>query len=332
LKFLDEIVSTPDDKQAIIEFIGYMLFKMYVYEIIMLLVGEGANGKSILFSVIKDFLGSENITSVTPQQLEKRPFASANLHGKLACIAGDIPSQPLQHTSWLKKLTGGDVVHAEHKNQDPFDFLNHAKLIFSANQVPESWDSSTAFYRRFRIIDFPNQFTPEDKNYLPRDQLLEKLTSEKEKSGILNIALEGLKRLRSQGQLTGESTITKKRLDYIKRSDPAHYFFERFIEHDVQAPYFPKSYLYDFYVKFCHSINKVPIADQTFGKKMKRLVPYVGESRPHEGDKRVTVWTGLSFDQIEFDKEMAGHSGHSGQGFSLTPNQRKNGQELLIDE
>jgi len=318
LKFLDNVTSSSDDREAIIEFIGYCLYKIYVYEIIILLVGEGANGKSILLSVIKSFLDSKNVTSVSPQQLERSRFASAQLHGKLACISGDIPSQPLQYTGHIKTITGGDLISAEHKNQAPFDFVNHAKLIFSANQVPESWDSSKAFFRRFRIIDFPNQFSPADENFIPRDLLLQQLLSETEKSGILNLALEGLKRLRTQGHLTGEKSIDEKRNDYIRRSDPAQYFFERFLIHDPQAEPIKKSILYDIYVKYCHHLGTIPIADSTFGKKIKRLVPYAGESKPREGDQRITVWTGIGIDYIAYDKEV--NPGHSGQGgHSISP-------------
>ena len=332
LKFLDEVVATPDDKEAIIEIIGYTLFKVYVYEIIALFVGEGANGKSILLSVIKQFVGSENVSSVTPQQLERSRFSSAQLFGKLACVAGDIPSEPLKYTGILKMLTGGDLIHAEHKNRDPFDFLNHAKLIFSANQVPESWDLSTAFYRRFRIIDFPNEFTPNDKNFIPRDQLLELLTSEKERSGILNIALKGLKRLRSQGQLTGEKTIYEKTMDFIQRSDSALYFFKRFITRNHLAADMPKAWFYSLYAKFCDAIDKTPVADSTFAKKIKRYVPYIGESRPRGGDQRVTVWTGFDFNQDEYDKEIGGQGGQGGQGSPAIELVKNEGQELLIDE
>jgi len=316
LKFLDNVTSSSDDKEAIIEFIGYCLFKVYVYEIIVLLVGEGANGKSILLSVIKSFLDSKNITSVSPQQLEKSTFASAQLHGKLACIAGDIPALPLKYTGYIKMVTGGDSINAEHKNQGAFDFVNYAKLIFSANQVPESWDASDAFFRRFRIIEFPNQFTPTDKNFIPRDTLLNSILSEEEKSGILNLAIEGLKKLRNQSQLTGEKSIKDKRIDYVFRSDPAQYFFDKFLEHDVNAPNIPKSVLYDSYVKFCHSIDKIPIADSTLAKKLKRLVSYAGESRTHDNDKRVTVWTGIGFDFALFEAEITGQGGQGSQGYS----------------
>lgn len=331
-KFLGQVTRSENDRLAIGEFIGYCLYKTYTFEIIMLLVGEGANGKSILLSVIKSFLGSKNVSSVTPQQLERSRFASSQLHGRLACIAGDIPSQPLKYTGLLKMLTGGDLIHAEYKNRDPFDFVNHAKLIFSANQVPESWDSSIAFYRRFRIIEFPNSFSPEDKNFIPRDVLLARLLSEKEKSGILNLALNGLRRLREQGQLSGESTMQEKRLDYIYRSDPVHYFFEKYVSHDPGAAVIAKSVLYDIYIKFCHMEGKIPISDSYFAKKVKQLAPYVGESRLREGDQRIAVWTGLGLNYEAYDKDITlGRGGRGGRGKKTIPANPAEQEELSTE-
>lgn len=303
-EFLKQVIPIEEDRRAVVEFFGYCLLKEYIYEIIMLLVGEGANGKTILLSVLKRFLGPENVTAVTPQQLDKSRFAAAQLHGKLADVAGDIPAQPLSNTGTIKMLSGGDLVYAEHKHRDPFNFLNYAKLIFSANQVPESWDTTTAFYRRFRIVEFPNQFAPQDPGYIPRDKLINQLTTESELSGILNLALEGLKRLRNQGCLSGEPTQEDRRMDYIRRSNVAHYFFERFMSHDVEAPQIAKRDLYNLYVRFSHALNKQPDSEEYFGRKLRRLVPYASDSRPREGDQRITVWNGIAFDYNRFYEEL----------------------------
>jgi Family of unknown function (DUF5906) len=49
----------------------------------------------------------------------------------------------------------GDSIRAQNKFKDPFSFRNYAKLIFSANKIPESDDdSSYAYYRRWLIIEF----------------------------------------------------------------------------------------------------------------------------------------------------------------------------------
>lgn len=66
--------------------------------------------------------------------------------------------EALKNTGILKKLTGGDSIPAEKKFRPPFQFVNHAKLLFSANEIPMTEDETDAFYSRLIIINFPNQF------------------------------------------------------------------------------------------------------------------------------------------------------------------------------
>lgn len=314
-KFLDDVLGSKDDILAIEEFLGYMLYKSNVYEIVVLLNGSGSNGKTVLLDVIKRFLGQENITGVTPQRLEKSNFAAAQLHGKLANICADIPSQALRHTGLLKMITSTDLIYAEHKNRDPFDFENYAKLIFSCNTVPESYDDSDAFYRRWKIIDLPNTFTPDSEGYVPKDVLMEKLVNEAELSGILNLALEGLQRLRENHQLTGTSALKVRKADYLLRSDPAHFFFVTYLCQDSHAPPIEKGVLFDIYVNWCHAKGKTPISDQWFAKKLKRLVPYAAEQRPRAGDRKRN-WIGIRLDWEAIDKECpAGPGGPTGPPF-----------------
>ena len=308
LKFLDQVLSNQTDKDAIIEMFGYCLQKNYTYEIAVLLVGEGANGKSVLLEVLRRFLGPENVTSVTPQNLTKSRFASSYLCHKLANIQPDIPARPIEDAGTLKTLTGSDLTHAEVKYGGHSDFLNHAKLIFAGNAVPPSWDMSKAYCRRWRIIDFLNTFSPQDPNYVPRDILLARLTSSEELSGILNLALKGLLRLSQQHQLSGTPSMKDQQLDYMKRSDPARYFLEAYIYQDTEGPPIPKAVLYDLYIKMCRFMGKVPIKRETFGGKVKMFVSYAEDKRPRERDEtsdreRVYAWYGIGFNQERYDKE-----------------------------
>ena len=324
-KFLGDVLGHKDDILAIEEFLGYMLYKSNTYEIVVLLNGSGSNGKTVLLDVVKLFLGHENITSIPPQRFETSNFAAAQLQGKLANVCADIPSQMLRYTGLLKMITSTDLIYAEHKNRDPFTFENYAKLIFSCNTVPASYDDSDAFYRRWKIIDLPNTFTPDDEGYVPKDVLMQRLTSEPEISGILNLALEGLKRLRENHQLTGTSSLKDRKADYLLRSDPAHYFFVTYLCQDSQAPEIEKGVLFDIYVNWCHARDKTPISDQWFAKKLKRLVPYAAEQRSYAGDRKRS-WIGVRLDWEAIDRECTktgikmSEPGQSGQStLPLTP-------------
>jgi len=313
-RFLEQVIPDETDRKAIIEFFGYCLFKSYIYAIVVLLVGSGANGKSILLSILRSFLGADNVTAVTPQQMYSSQFASSRLYHKLANIAGDIPASAIKDTGTLKLLSGEDMVTAQQKYREPFEFNNYAKLIFAANQTPETLDSSNAFHRRFHIIDLPNTFNPTDPGYIPGDKLKASLTTPEELSGMLNEAIDGLKRLMQQGDLSGTTTVEDRKLDYINRSDPAHYFLMRFVKEDADNPCpIPRDTLYKLYTDFCHSTGRVPKANTVFGKKVKQFVPFVDERKTRDpdssSDKQEWRYYGVRFDQAAYDKETA----HSGQ-------------------
>jgi putative DNA primase/helicase len=64
----------------------------------------------------------------------------------------------LTSTNLLKRLVGGDLIGFEKKGKDPFDDYNYAKIMINSNSMPMSQDESDGFYRRWLIIDFPNEF------------------------------------------------------------------------------------------------------------------------------------------------------------------------------
>jgi phage/plasmid-associated DNA primase len=116
-------------------------------------------------------------------------FAVAELYGKLANIDADMSTEALRNTGILKKLTGGGPIPAERKFKPPFRFVNYAKLLFSANEIPQTPDETDAFFARLIIINFPKQFI-EGANADP--YLFEKISTDKELSGFLYILLKRL--------------------------------------------------------------------------------------------------------------------------------------------
>jgi hypothetical protein len=123
-------------------------------------------------------------------------------------------------------------------------------------------------------------------------------------SGVLNLALEGLQRLRTNHQLTGTAPLKDRKADYLLRSDPAHYFFITYLSQDSHAMPIEKGMMFDIFTKWCHARDKTPISDQWFARKLKRLVPYAGEQRPRDGDRKRS-WTGIDLDWEAIDKETS---------------------------
>jgi putative DNA primase/helicase len=194
IKFLRDVLKQKDIG-TIIRLIGYFLLPTYEYDIVVMLFGKGANGKSTLLRLIAAFVGAINCSHRSLQQIDTDRFAVASLFGKLANLFADLKSTRVSETGYFKMLSGGDPVPGEFKFKDAFYFTNKAKLWFSANEIPESDDKSDAYYRRWRIFHFDKQFLKGKED----TQLIKTLTSPEELSGLLNMALTGLSRLQRDG-------------------------------------------------------------------------------------------------------------------------------------
>lgn len=186
----------PDDIERVWEIIGYLMMAGNPLQRAIMLVGNGGNGKGVLLEVIKALLGDENCTSVPLHDFSENRFVTAELFGKLANICGDIDATYVENTSRIKEITGEDTVMGERKGQDPFHFRPWCKMVFSANDIPGSSDSSRGWTRRFELVNFPNTPAIADR------ALKQRLTTPASLSGIALKAILALRRLMARGDFT----------------------------------------------------------------------------------------------------------------------------------
>lgn len=287
-KFLNEVI--PADVTTFQEWVGYHLIKDYRWAKILILVGDGENGKSKLLLLLVAFLGNSNTASVELIELITNRFKKAELYGKLGNIAPDLGAEELKYTGRLKSLTGDDYIEAAKKHQHPFRFRNHAKLSFSTNKLPRSPDRSRAWFRRPLIMKCPNVFVGENCD----SNILRKITTPKELSGMLNWALEGRHRLLEQGDFTRSETAEQIQELYEELEDDITAFFNHCVDTEDTKGIVPKDDLHKLYYQFCKMRGFAPVLKQTFSKKIISSVANLGEGRRKIGDKRVPCWTGIS--------------------------------------
>ena len=78
------------------------------------------------------------------------------------------------------------------------------------------------------------------------------MTTPSELSGLLNLALAGLKRLRENGDYTGAKSIEETRQLYIKSSDSCKAFVEEKLEEsDAPTDYITTDTAYQLYIVYC---------------------------------------------------------------------------------
>jgi hypothetical protein len=129
---------------------------------------------------------------------------------------GETNFSEMNKTSVLKKLSGGDLIGFEYKNKDPFEEVNYAKIIIATNNLPATNDKTVGFYRRWMIIDFPNQFSEK------KDILAE--IPEEEYSALAVKCSMILKDLLDSRTFTNEGSIDERMKKYEDHSNPLENF------------------------------------------------------------------------------------------------------------
>ncbi|SEK70765.1 DNA primase family protein [Haloferax larsenii] len=315
-EFTNDITRRDADAKTLNELLGNALLDDYRYEYVLFLFGDGANGKSTWLSAVRALLGDENTSSETLQRLAENRFSSARLVGKMANIAEDLPQRKINDMGTIKDLSGGGMVPAERKNQDPFDFANRAKLMFAANSPPVLGERTWAVKRRlapiylpYRFVDNPDDDDPHEK---PREYGLEdQLTSAEELSGILNRALDGLDRLRANGDISLPES-PDERLDlYERHSDHIKAFrVDCLTNTDESTDEIPKDRIYNAYTRYCEVNGEEPTANTVFWKQLRRTTLDVETYRPRGGGgKRPTMlqrvaWKEMAEEYLPADCEV----------------------------
>lgn len=183
---------------------AHALHRGYPTQSAFLLWGDTATGKSTTLRVLEHLIGQENVAAQSVRQLKNGNHALANLYGKQANVIAESPSPQEMRQQEFKALTGGDLIHANPKHQQPFEFYNSATMIFATNDMlalEELDDLEAEFLRRWEQIQYQNT-VPESER---EDNYYRRFTeNEDEMEGILATTLEAAYRMKQRGGLSFE--------------------------------------------------------------------------------------------------------------------------------
>lgn len=253
----------PTIRALLEECVGYCFYRRNELRKSFILTGEKENGKSTFLAMIDQLLGKENIANLDLKELGDR-FKTAELFGKLANIGDDIGDEFIPNPSIFKKLSAGNPINVERKGQDPFDFSSYAKLIFSANDIPRIKDKSGAVLSRLVIIPFNARFTANDPDFDP--YIKYKLIKDEPMQYLINIGLEGLKRILTNQKFTYSNKVAIAMQEYEEGNNPVLLFFKEkpHIENE------PTNEIYKQYYEFCIMNNFQPMSNIEFSKQVKK--------------------------------------------------------------
>jgi len=251
-----------ENVKTLYEIIAYCLIPSYPIHRLFCLIGPGMNGKSCFLRLIEKFIGKANITSTELDTLLSSRFEITRLHKKLVCVMGETNFNEMNKTSILKKLTGQDTIGFEYKNKNPFEDLNYAKILIATNNLPTTSDKTIGFYRRWLIIDFPNQFS-EQKDIL--DDIPE------EEYGALAVkSLTVLKDLLETRAFTNEGSVEDRMERYESKSNFLDKFIKDFTTEDLEG-YITKASFSKKFNSWCVEKKYRTMSEASIGMAMKKL-------------------------------------------------------------
>lgn len=254
-KLFEEWVGTKY-MDTLYEIIAYCCYTSYPIQLLFCLYGSGRNGKSKYMELLRRFIGQENVTSTELDTLLNSRFETFKLYKKLVCSLGETNFGVISKTSMLKKLVGGDVIGYEMKNKNPFDDVNYAKIIIGSNSLPSSNDTSEGFYRRWLIIDFPNEFPDVGKDIL-------ETVPEQEYSNLAKKITLILPKLLKRGTFLNQGDIEERKTKYIMSSNPISMFIKKccFMGYEEFVSY---NELYTAYIAYLKKFKKRRIKTTEF--------------------------------------------------------------------
>lgn len=261
-KFLNEVLDCKLIP-LVQEIVGYLLTTNTASQKAFVFWGPARTGKSTLLWVVEYLLlGKKNVSNIPWQEIGDK-FKTAELLGKLANVFSDLPSKSIDDTGIFKVVTGEDYLMAEKKNKNPFKFKPFARLVFSCNELPRNYvDRTEGFYRRLIIVPFSRQI---EKSKI--DKAL-KYKFQREKEGILNWALEGLKRLYENNFEFSENELTDGvKKEYKRENNNVISFVEECCELDGLFSC-SRIEIYEAYKEFCVEAGLKALSQIKFNKEL----------------------------------------------------------------
>lgn len=209
--FIEEAVPDPSVRDHLQEWMGYILMAGNHWERMLWLYGPQGTGKSTYIRTAQLLLGPAAV-AVSSEKFSD--YSIAQLAGTRLGVCTELSPRTLR-TSAIKALVSGDPVQGRHPYGKPFNVEFYGKLVWGSNELPPL-DQGEGMWRRIVPVEF--SVKPARIDNMLRYKL------EHQVSGILNWAIQGLRRLleiEAQGGSWLLPASVQKTVDsYRTASDP----------------------------------------------------------------------------------------------------------------
>jgi putative DNA primase/helicase len=248
------------------QYVGYCLTGLTSEQQVLFGFGLGANGKSVLFSVLSELFGTYAVsapieTFMLSGNEGPKSYLLARLAGARFVLANETADGQRLAENIIKELTGGEVIAAAHKYGHVFEFQPRFKIAMVGNHKPVIRGTDSGIWRRLHLLPFNRSFAASEQD----PNLVSKLKSEL--SGILNWALKGVLSWQQNKRLIVPDAMKKEVETYHSESDIiGQWLLERCVV-DAKAT-IASSVLYADYANWCRSNGHLASSQTLLGRRL----------------------------------------------------------------
>ena len=283
---LDRLACGDASIRALLEeMAGYCFYRRNELRKAFILIGDKANGKSTYIAMLQTMIGEQNAASLDLKELSER-FKTAELFRKLVNLGDDIDDEFIANTAIFKKLVSGDRLSAERKGQDPFEFSNYSKFVFSANTLPRVKDKTGAVLDRLIVIPFNAHFSKADPDYRP--YIKYELCQDAPIEYLIKLGVEGLRRVLARRAFTSSEQVQANLAEYNELNNPIVLFFQDLEQEDICRE--SVAYWHEKYHEFCAANGIGTLSRIEFSRQALRQFPDLEIKRVWVNGKQVRAF------------------------------------------
>lgn len=233
LKFLHDILKRPNEKETeeliltIQLLLGDAITGRTNKDLLVIMYGNGSNGKSTYIKTIKKVFGDYGKTMNSELLLQNKnasaqstEFSFAALKGARIITMSETNESEKMNDKVIKQLTSGETIAAQKKFGDQFEYDPTFSPWMSTNNLPIIRSKDYGIWRRIFLIPFLVKFTDETKDiHMP-----EKL--EAEMPQILGWIIKGCIKLNSEynGVVPKPKCLEEALADYKNEMDTVNLY------------------------------------------------------------------------------------------------------------
>lgn len=203
------------------EIVGYMIQPNKNVPLAWIWIGKGKNGKSRITKILAKLVGEAawkkgDIRDFNP---DKNPHMLHSLENQLVLLDDDAKKGVVLDDGMLKKICESSDILVNPKNKDAYMIRLQVTPLILTNHALKMDDLCEGMLRKLQVAEFMANLVPLETSELPDE------VEANQMPGILNLAIQGLSRLRDRGKFKIPKCAEEFKRRYLAKANVIYYFW-----------------------------------------------------------------------------------------------------------